>query len=76
MSGAHNSPNKQSKIPIIQGELYPILQTKNPSGEATSTNSKLPTIVITAHIDNFGLLNVSSLLNFQIFKFSRMMKNR
>lgn len=59
VSGAHHSPNKQSKIPIIQGELHPILQAKSPSSEASVANAKLPTIIITAHIDNFGLINVS-----------------
>lgn len=58
MSGAHHSPNKQSKIPIVQGELFPILQAKGPSSDASLANSKLPMIIITAHIDNFGLLNV------------------
>lgn len=58
MSGAHHSPNKQSKVPIIQGELHPILQAKSPSGDAALANNKLPTIIITAHIDNFGLINV------------------
>lgn len=59
VSGAHHSPNKQSKIPIIQGELFPILQLKNPNSEAAIANSKLPMIVITAHIDTFGLITVT-----------------
>lgn len=59
VSGAHHSPNKQSKIPIVQGELFPILQAKGPSSDASAANSKLPMIIITAHVDNFGLINVS-----------------
>lgn len=58
VTGAHHSPNKQCKIPIVQGELYPLLQAKNPAVDASSVGSKLPTIIITSHIDNFGLLNV------------------
>lgn len=73
MSGAHHSPNKLSKIPVIQGDLYPILQTKTPSNDASSASSKLPTIIITAHIDNFGLLNVR--MNFQQ-KTKDFLKNR
>lgn len=59
VSGTHHSPNKLSKVPIIQGELHPILQAKSPSSDVASANNKLPTIIITAHIDNFGLINVS-----------------
>lgn len=58
VSGAYHTPNKLSKIPIVQGELHPILQAKNPNSDSAA-NSKLPTIVITSHIDNFGILNVS-----------------
>lgn len=65
VSGAHHSPNKQSKIPIIQGELHPILQAKGPSSDAALAHNKLPTIIITAHIDNFGLINVSFLKSFE-----------
>lgn len=63
VSGTHHSPNKQSKIPIVQGELYPMLQAKHPAGE--SATSKLPTIIITTHIDNFGLIDVRIAFYFQ-----------
>lgn len=63
VSGTHHSPNKQSKIPIVQGELYPMLQAKQPAGE--SATSKLPTIIITTHIDNFGLIDVRIAFYFQ-----------
>lgn len=64
VSGAHHAANKQSKIPIIQGELFPVLKPKSSSfsngaaggGDASSIN-KLPLIIFTAHLDNFGLVN-------------------
>lgn len=51
ISGASHVVNKQSKIPIIQGELAP-LKNKN-----TEADSKVPLIIITAHLDTFGLIN-------------------
>lgn len=61
VSGAHHSPNKQSKIPVVQGELFPVLKPKSSNGAAAggdaSSINKLPMIVITAHLDNFGLVN-------------------
>lgn len=57
VSGTYHTPNKQSKIPIIQGELFPILKAKTANTDAPSANSQLPLIVITAHIDTFGLTN-------------------
>lgn len=62
VSGAHHAANKQSKIPIVQGELFPVLKLKSVNGATAgsveaSTNSKLPLIVVTAHLDNFGLVN-------------------
>lgn len=57
-SGARHSPNRQSKIPIIQGELAP---TKNIKADGSiEINTKLPMILITAHMETFGLVNVSS----------------
>ncbi|XP_062554629.1 BOS complex subunit ncln [Armigeres subalbatus] len=53
VSGTSHSANKQTKISIIQGELTP---TKH----AVKTNdgeSKLPLIILTAHLDTFGLIN-------------------
>lgn len=57
MSGTYHTPNKQSKIPIVQGELFPILKAKAANADATSANTQLPLIVLTAHIDTFGLTN-------------------
>lgn len=60
VTGAHHNPNKQSKIPIIQGELVPALNKKN-AGSATTPDardySKLPLIIVAAHLDNFGIVN-------------------
>ncbi|XP_058824311.1 BOS complex subunit ncln [Topomyia yanbarensis] len=53
VTGTSNSPNKQSKIPIIQGELTP---TKHTTKSMDSEN-KLPLIILTAHLDTFGLVN-------------------
>lgn len=66
VSGTHHAANKQSKIPIVQGELFPVLKLKSANGAigggtgtGTDINSinKLPLIVVTAHLDNFGLVN-------------------
>lgn len=61
VSGAHHAANKQSKIPIVQGELFPVLKPKTSNGATgggdASSNNELPLIVITAHLDNFGLVN-------------------
>lgn len=60
VSGATHTANKQSKIPIIQGELAPIKNYKNAadnSGNLDAIN-KLPLIIISAHINTFGLIDV------------------
>lgn len=61
VSGTHHAANKHSKIPIIQGELFPVLKPKTSNGATAGGDSnlinKLPLIVITAHLDNFGLVN-------------------
>lgn len=62
VSGAHHTANKQSKIPIVQGELFPVLKLKPANGGGTSGGdagsiNKLPLIILTAHLDNFGLIN-------------------
>lgn len=54
ISGANHNPNKQSKIPIIQGELAPFKNTK--VGDV-DVNSKLPLIILVAHLNTFGLYN-------------------
>lgn len=62
VSGVHHTANKQSKIPILQGELFPILKAKNPNLPIDATaNNKLPLIILTAHVDTFGLINVSEI---------------
>lgn len=50
VSGTSHNANKQSKIPIIQGEL-------TPSNKHKDGDSKLPLIILTAHLDTFGLVN-------------------
>lgn len=55
ITGTTHNPNKQSKIPIIQGELTP---TKH-STKANEGENKLPLIILTAHLDTFGLTNGS-----------------
>lgn len=72
VSGATHTPNKQSRIPIIQGELIPVLKTFNNKhiGGGTAQQqiiptdsalyAKLPLIIVTANIDTFGLIHVSS----------------
>lgn len=52
VTGASHAINKQSKIPIIQGELAPNKPSKTLDGEG-----KLPLIIVTAHLDTFGLTN-------------------
>ncbi|XP_058057973.1 BOS complex subunit ncln [Anopheles bellator] len=52
VSGASHAINKQSKIPIIQGELAP-----NKPGKTHDADGKLPLIIVTAHLDTFGLTN-------------------
>ncbi|XP_055852023.1 BOS complex subunit NCLN isoform X1 [Episyrphus balteatus] len=54
VSGASHAASKQSKIPIIQGELAP---TKNMKAAEIEVNTKLPLIIITSHLNTFGLYN-------------------
>lgn len=57
VTGATHVANKQSKLPIIHGELAPLRSSKN--GDAnTEINNKLPLIIVTAHMDTFGLIHV------------------
>lgn len=53
ISGASHAINKQSKIPIIQGELAPIKSIN----KMDDSSSKQPIILIVAHLDTFGLVN-------------------
>jgi hypothetical protein len=54
ISGASHALNKQSKIPIIQGELAPLKANKG-AESATEANSKL--IIVVGHLSTFGLIN-------------------
>jgi hypothetical protein len=55
VTGASHAPKKDSKIPVIQGELVPFKQvTKTEDGQP----SKLPVIVITTHLKTFGVTNI------------------
>lgn len=61
VSGATHAANKQSKIPIIQGELAPLKNLKNSEiggNINVEANNKLPLIIVTAHMNTFGLINV------------------
>lgn len=55
VTGASNAPKKDSKIPVIQGELIPFKQpTKSEDGQPT----KLPVIVITTQFKPFGVTHI------------------
>lgn len=54
VSGASHAASKQSKIPIIQGELAPM---KNVKAAEVEVNPKLPLIILTSHLNTFGLYN-------------------
>ncbi|XP_037956726.1 nicalin-1 [Teleopsis dalmanni] len=56
VTGATHVNNKNSKIPIIQGELAPNKNVKQVEG-AVDPNTKLPLIVVAAHLKTFGLYN-------------------
>lgn len=49
--------NKNSKVPIIQGELIPNQLALKPS-ESVTDGQKLPVIFITANLKTFGIYNV------------------
>jgi hypothetical protein len=58
VSGSSHQANKQSKIPIIQGELIPFKQINREDGPQQQINSnKLPSIIISANLKTFGLTN-------------------
>lgn len=56
VTGATHGNNKNSKIPIIQGELAPNKVTKFADG-ASDSNNKLPLLVIVANLNTFALYN-------------------
>ncbi|XP_063709634.1 BOS complex subunit ncln [Culicoides brevitarsis] len=51
VQGATHAVNKASKIPILQGEMV------KPVSKNTEADSKLPMIMVVAHLENFGLIN-------------------
>lgn len=56
VTGASHTNNKNSRIPIIQGELAPTKAVNYVEGTADA-NAKLPVIIIAAHMNTFGLYN-------------------
>ncbi|XP_065370709.1 BOS complex subunit NCLN [Calliphora vicina] len=56
VSGASHANNKNSKIPIIQGDLAPTKVIKFADGVA-DPNNKLPMIIVAAHLNTFGMYN-------------------
>lgn len=56
VTGASHANNKNSKIPIIQGELAPTKVPKYADGSA-DPNYKLPLVIITANLNTFGIYN-------------------
>lgn len=58
VDGQNNIANKNSKIPVIQGELLPThFGLKHINNKDDSTSS--PLILITATLKTFGIINVS-----------------
>lgn len=58
VDGQNNLANKNSKLPVIQGESFPnqfVLQHIDSTGEGNG----LPLILITANLKTFGVINVS-----------------
>lgn len=51
VNGAAHAVNKQSKIPILQGEMV------KPVSKNSEADSKLPLIMVVAHLDIFGVIN-------------------
>lgn len=64
VTGGSHQQNKQSKIPIIQGELIPFKQAITRDDGTTQqqqqiSSNKLPSIIISTSLKTFGLTNVS-----------------
>ncbi|XP_011198144.1 nicalin-1 isoform X2 [Bactrocera dorsalis] len=57
VSGASHLASKNSRIPIIQGELAATTKILKQMESGGESNSKLPLIVITSHLNTFGLYN-------------------
>lgn len=62
VDGQNSAANKNSKIPVIQGEFVPnqfVSKHIDNSGDGNS----LPLILITASLKTFGIINVSAKFN-------------
>ncbi|XP_017471269.1 PREDICTED: nicalin isoform X1 [Rhagoletis zephyria] len=57
VSGASHAASKNSKIPIIQGELAATSKLLKQVEGGSEVNSKLPLIIVAAHLNTFGLYN-------------------
>ncbi|XP_050318200.1 nicalin-1 isoform X2 [Bactrocera neohumeralis] len=57
VSGASHLASKNSRIPIIQGELAATTKILKQMESGGESNNKLPLIVITSHLNTFGLYN-------------------
>ncbi|XP_018800945.1 PREDICTED: nicalin-1 isoform X1 [Bactrocera latifrons] len=57
VSGASHLASKNSRIPIIQGELAATTKILKQMESGGESNSKLPLILITSHLNTFGLYN-------------------
>lgn len=58
VSGGSHLASKNSRIPIIQGELAATTKIMKQMESGGESNSKLPLIVIASHLNTFGLYNV------------------
>uniref|UniRef100_A0A1I8M2A7 Nicalin n=1 Tax=Musca domestica TaxID=7370 RepID=A0A1I8M2A7_MUSDO len=56
VTGASHANNKNSKIPIVQGELAPAAKFSKASNNE-DLNSKLPLIIVAGHLNTFGIYN-------------------
>lgn len=56
VTGSSNLPKKDSKIPVIQGELIPFKPTSKASDEG---QQKLPVIIITTQLKTFGITHIT-----------------
>ncbi|XP_073846118.1 BOS complex subunit NCLN isoform X2 [Musca autumnalis] len=56
VTGASHANNKNSKIPIVQGELAPAAKL-NKVNNNEDLNSKLPLIIVAGHLNTFGIYN-------------------
>jgi hypothetical protein len=57
VSGASHTAKKDSKIPIVQGELIPFKQAASAKTSEDGSPHKLPVIIITTQLKTFGITN-------------------